>query len=246
MTGLIVFGAVAFTRMGVSLLPDVDFPVITVSLNLQGAAPEVMETDVVDLVEDAVMSIEGVRTVTSSSREGMATVSIEFELSRNVDMALQDVQAKIAQVQRRLPRNMDPIAISKINPDDQPIMWLTLRSGKYPLKDLMAYVNDRVKDQFSTVAGVGDIMLGGYVDPNLRVWISNKALTRYNLTVTDVLNTIQSEHVEPPAGQIESGRKQYNVRTLGEATSAEEFGNIVINQRGGQPNYVPIRLNQVA
>src|SRR4051794_38298533 len=108
MAGLIIFGAISFMRMGVSQLPDVDFPVVSVSLTLDGAAPEVMETDVVDVIEGAVTSIQGVRSVTSSSRYGSASVTVEFDLDRNIDLALQDVQAKVAQAQKQLPREMDP------------------------------------------------------------------------------------------------------------------------------------------
>lgn len=246
MLGLIIFGAVGFTRMGLSQLPDADFPVVTVSLTYEGAAPEVMETDIVDVVEGAVMSVEGVRSVTSYSKYGSATVSVEFELSRSIDAALQEIQTKVAQAQRNLPKEIDPPIITKTNPDDQPILWLSLSSDRMELKELMRYTRDQLKDKFSTISGVGEVVLGGYVEPNLRVWVNNKDLDRYNFTVTDVLNTIQSEHSELPAGQIETAAKESNVRTMGEARSPEEFGSIVINQRGGQPNYTKIRLNQVA
>jgi HAE1 family hydrophobic/amphiphilic exporter-1 len=177
MAFLIVFGGISFLRMGISQLPDVDFPVVSVSLSMEGAAPEVMESDIVDPVEDSVMSIEGVRTVTSTSQTGAARVVVEFELSRNIDLAMQDVQAKVSQVQRRLPKQMDPPVVSKTNPDDQPIVWLTLSSKTMPLRDLMIYTRDHLKDQFSTVSGVGDIGLGGYLEPNMRIWVSEKALS---------------------------------------------------------------------
>ncbi len=246
MAGLIVFGGISFMRMGVSQLPDVDFPVVSVSVTLEGAAPEVMETDIVDVLEDAIMNVQGVTSISSSSRNGSANISIEFELERNIDAALQEVQTKIAQAQRYLPREMDPPIVTKMNPEDQPILWLTVESDKHALKDLMAYVRDQLKDKFTTVPGVGEVFMGGYIDPNLRVWVSSKDLDRYSLSVNDVTATIKNEHSELPAGRIESDRKELNVRTLGEAKSVEEFGNLVINARGGQPNYKPIYLKQVA
>ena len=246
MFALIFFGAICFRQMGISQLPDVDFPVVSVALTYEGAAPEVMESDIVDSVEDAVMTIQGIRTVSSFSRQGMATVTIEFELNRDIDSAIQEVQTKIAQVQKMLPREMDPPVITKTNPEDQPILWMTLSSDKHSMKDLMRYVKDHLKDKFSTVAGVGEVFLAGYVDPNLRVWVDPEKLSHYELTVTDVLGTIQNEHAELPAGQIETPRREYSVRTLGEATSPEAFGNIIINDRGGRPNYSPIYLKQVA
>src|SRR5450759_1445298 len=246
MSGLIVFGGICFMRMGISQLPDVDYPVVSVNIRLEGAAPAVIETSIVDIVESAVMSIQSIRSVTSESEDSEGTVTIEFELDRNIDLAVQDVQAKVYSVLQKLPKQITSPTIRKSNPEDQPIMLLTLERDTYPLKDLMSYTNDRIKDQFSTVAGVGDITLGGYRDPNLRIWVDEKALNSYALSVNDIINTILNEHLEGPAGQWEDGKRQLNVRTMGEAKTIEEFGNLIINQRGGQPNYIPIHLNQVA
>ncbi len=246
MFGLIVFGGISFMRMGISQLPDVDYPVVSVNIRLEGAAPEVIETSVVDIIESAVMTIQSIRSVSSRSENSEGTVTIEFELNRDIDLAVQDVQAKVASVMQRLPAEVKSPTVRKSNPEDQPIIMLTLESSKFPLKDLMAFTNDRIKDQFTTVAGVGDISLGGYRDPNLRVWVDDQALMKYELSVNDVISTIQNEHKEGPAGQLDDGKRQLNVRTMGEAKSIEEFNNLIINQRGGQPNNVPIRLSQVA
>jgi len=246
MTALILFGGISAARMGISQLPDVDFPVVSVRVEYPGAAPEVIETNVVDVIEDAVMTVEGVRSVTSTARYAQASISVEFELSRDIADALQEVQNKVAAAQRNLPTDIEPPVISKTNPEDQPILWMSVTSDRHTVRELMRYVKDSLKDRFSSVTGVGEITLGGYVDPNLRVWVSGKALNRYELAVTDVLNAIIAEHSELPAGQITTGLKEYDVRTLGEAKTAREFENIVINQRGGQPVYSRIRLNQVA
>ncbi len=246
MSALIIFGGVSFLRLGVSQLPDVDFPILTVNLSLPGAAPEVMETDVVDVVENSLMTIHGVTKVSSTSRNGTATVTVELAIDRNIDLALQDVQAKVAEAQKKLPKEIEPPTITKTNPDDQPILWLATSSDTMPMKDLMTYVRDYLSPNFSTTPDVGDINLGGYVDPNLRVWVSEQKLASYQLTVNDVIAAIGSEHSEPPAGWIADARHEYNVRTLGEASSTEEFGKLIINSRGGQPNYRPIYLGQVA
>jgi len=246
MAALIIFGLISGSRMGISQLPDVDFPVVSISINYPGAAPEIIETNVIDVLEDAVMTVEGVRNVSSTSSYGQATISVEFELNRDIAQAVQDVQNKVAAAQRTLPKDIDPPVVSKTNPEDQPIMWLTLSSDRHKPAEIMKYVKDVLKDKFSSLGGVGEILLGGYVDPNLRVWVSGHELNKYELAVTDVLNTIQSEHSELPAGQISSGRKEYDVRTLGEAKTSDEFANLVINQRGGQPVYTRIALKQVA
>lgn len=246
MFGLIIFGAIGFMRMGVSQLPDVDFPTISISTSYEGAAPAVMETEVVDPIEDAMMSIQGVTSVSSSSRNSSASINIEFDLDRNIDLALQDVQGKLLQVQRRLPREMDPPTVSKTNPEDQPILWLALESTTMSTRELMLFVRDQIKDQFSTLSGVGEVFLGGFVDPNLRIWADEKSLEKYQLTVGDIISTIQNEHVEAPAGRLEAGSKEFNVRTLGEVETVEDFKKIFINTRGGSPNFTPISLGQVA
>ena len=246
MAFLIVFGLISMSRMGISQLPDVDFPVVSISVSYPGAAPEVVETNVVDILEDAAMTVEGVRSVSSTSRYGVASIVIEFDLNRNIADALQEVQTKVAAAQRYLPDDIDPPVIRKTNPEDQPIMWVSLTSSKHSRRELMRYVKDSLKDRFSSVPGVGELALGGYIDPNLRVWVSGKQLRRYDLAVTDVMNAIKAEHSELPAGQITTGRQEFDVRTMGEASTPAEFENIVIPARGGQPVYSQILLKQVA
>ncbi|HAR43955.1 MAG TPA: AcrB/AcrD/AcrF family protein [Bdellovibrionales bacterium] len=246
MAGLIIFGWISFTRMGISMMPDVDFAVVSVSVGYEGAAPEVVESSVVDILEDAVTSVQGVKSISSYSRYGSASLTVEFELGRNIDSALQEVQTKIAQAQRMLPKEIDTPIITKSNPEDQPILWMSLSSTRHSTVELMKYTRDQIKDKFTTVPGAGEVFLGGYVEPNLRIWISNKDLNKFDLAVGDVLTTIQNEHSELPAGQIETGRREVDVRTMGEARSIQEFSDIVINQRGGAPNYRPIYLKQIA
>jgi multidrug efflux pump len=245
MFALIVFGWIGYGRMGVSQMPDVDFPIVNVAVTWEGAAPEIMEAEVVDIIEDAVTSVQGVREITSSSKQGQASITVELELDRDVDVSLQEIQTKIAQAQMRLPRNIDPPIVTKVNPEDNPIMWLAL-SGDVPPKDLMVYAQDVLKSKFQTVPGVGDIFLGGLIARNLRVWVDAEKLKRYELTVEDVMAAIAREHAEVPAGQIETAQKEFNVRTLGEISDPAKFGELLITQRGGQAIHVPIPLKNVA
>jgi HAE1 family hydrophobic/amphiphilic exporter-1 len=245
MAALMIFGLIGYFRMGVSALPDVDFPVASITLSWQGAAPEVMETDIVDPVEDSLMGIQGIRDVSSSVLQGNATITIEFDLNKNIDVAVQEIQQKLAQAQRLLPKEMDPPIINKVNPEDQPILWLSVY-GDVPLRDIMGYVQDYLKDQFTTIDGVGEVFLGGYVDKNLRVWIDDKKLRNYEVTADDVVNTIQKQHVELPAGRIETPKTEKNVRMMGEAPSSEDFGDMVIEKRANGPVYKPIYIKQVA
>ncbi len=245
MIGLIVFGWIGYTRLGVSQLPDVDFPVVNVSVTWEGAAPEVIETEVTDIIEDAVMSVEGIKEVSSVSRQGQASITIELDLKRDIDSALQDVQTKIAQAQRNLPQDIDPPVVTKTNPEDQPVMWVAL-SGERPLVELTRYITESLRDQFTTVKGVGDIRFGGFVDPNLRVWLDAKKMQAQELTVEDILNTISSQHADLPAGYMNSGPQEINLRIYGEAATPEEFEKILIpNRVRGGPVWKPIRLGEV-
>lgn len=233
MFGLMIFGLISFSRMGVSQMPDVDFPTVNVTVTLDGAAPEVMETQVVDPIESALMTVEGIQSIKSNSKTGSATITVEFDLDRNIDVALQDVQAKVSATQRLLPDNVDPPTLSKTNPDDQPIIWLALTYDKDDPEFLMRYARDYLKDRFTTVEGVGDIFLGGYTDPVMRVQVRPKDLLRYNISVNDVMDAVKNEHSELPGGYIETDKRTFNVRTMGEATTEDEFRSIVISRRAG-------------
>ena len=245
MAALMLFGLISYNRMGVSQLPNVDFPIVSVGLTWTGAAPEVMEKDVVDNVEQAVMTVQGVKEVTSTIRQGQATVTVELELGRDIDAAVQDIQTKISQEQRNLPKDLDPPVIARSNPADQPIIWIAV-TGERTKVQLMDYVEKYLKDKFSGINGVGDVMLGGYVDPNFRVWVDNEKLNSYELTAQDVMGAISSGHSEIPAGRIETDKIEQSVRVMGEAKSTEEFGNILITSRGGKPVYTPIKISDVA
>ncbi len=247
MFALIVFGGISFYRMGISNMPDVNFPVVNISLRLDNAAPAVMESTVVDVIEDAVMGIEGLKNVTSSTSQGIANITCEFVLNHNIDVALEEVQNRIAQVSNLLPSNLYPPVITKTNPEDQPIMWVMVTADEsIPIYRQMIYARNTLKDQLSSISGVGDITLAGYVEPNLRVWIDQKKMNKYDLTSVDVFNAIQAEQIEQPAGRIEAPLTEMNIRVFGEAQTPEEFGNIRINTRGGTPNFRPIPLSKIA
>ncbi|WP_413557375.1 efflux RND transporter permease subunit [Bdellovibrio sp. HCB209] len=244
----IIFGFISFMRLGVSQLPDVDFPVVNVAITLQGAAPEIMETSVVDPVEDALSSVEGVQRISSVSKTGIANITIEFDLDRNIDVALQEVQTKVAQAQRLLPPAVDPPIITKTNPDDQPILWLALMYDKNNPYFLMTYAKDYLKDRFTMVSGVGDVILGGYTDPAMRIWVDADKLKRKNIAVNDVMESILSQHTEVPGGFIQNPKTAFNVRTLGEFKDAKGFDNMIINRRAGmviQDPYNTIRLKDI-
>jgi multidrug efflux pump len=248
MAALVLFGLICFTGfggvvkgLGISQNPDVDFPIVNVSVGYEGASPEVMETDIVDPIEDAVTSVEGVKAISSTSRQGNANITVEFEISRNIDAALQDVQTRVAQAGRRLPREIDPPVITKNNPEDNPIMWLSISGTRSPI--FMAdYVRNVIRPQLQTIEGVGEVFIGGFRERNVRVWFDAPRLEAQGLTVLDVIAAIQREHLEVPAGRIETAQREMNVRAEGEALDLAGFRQIVVAFREG----TPVRLQDVA
>ncbi|HEX8616155.1 MAG TPA: efflux RND transporter permease subunit [Thermoanaerobaculia bacterium] len=236
MAATVVFGGVAASRIGISQFPDVDFPTINVGVAWEGAAPEVIEHDVVEPIEEAVMQVQGVRNVTSTSRQGSGNITVELDLSRNVDLALQDVQTRVAQAQRLLPRDIEPPVVSKTNPEDQPIMWVGL-SGPYSPQMLSDFARYRVKERLQTVPGVGEIQVGSVLR-NIRIWIDSDKLDERRVTVAEVLRAIGNEHVELPAGRLETAGREVNVRVLGEAFDLDEFRRLVITNVQGSPVYL--------
>ncbi|TBR17592.1 efflux RND transporter permease subunit [bacterium] len=246
MAALLLFGAVSFKRLGVSQNPDVDSPVVNIRLTWEGAAPEIMENEVIDPVEEALMTVAGIEKVRSTSRFGSGTVTAEFDLSKDIDVAVQEVQTKLAQAQRNLPKDMDPPVVQKVNPEDQPILWVGV-SGTKPYRELSAYTRDHLLDRFQTVPGAGEVSLGGFVEPNLRVWLKPSAMRDLQMTVDDVVAAIQSQHSELPGGVLQSLSEETSVRVMGEAASVEEFGNITIPSRVGQGIlWRTIRIKEIA
>jgi len=249
MAFILLFGAISFTRLGVSQLPDVTFPIVVAQFSLNGANPQVMESQVLDPVEDAIMQIDGIHSVSSIASQGSGSVTVEFEFGRNIDAAAQQVQNRITQVSNILPTNLFPPIIRKTNPEDMPIMFLALTSSDPATRpmDMMIYARNALYDNFATIDGVGNIFLAGYLEPALRVWLDGEKLRKMNITSGDVMSTIVQQHVELPAGRLENARVESNVRVLGEATSPEEFGKLMITNRATLgANFRPTRLDEVA
>jgi multidrug efflux pump len=237
MAATIVFGLVAVRRIGVSQMPDVDFPTISVSVTREGAAPEVMENDVVQVLEDALAQVEGVKSLTATARQGNAQITVELDIARDVDLALQDVQTKIAQAARMLPRDLDPPVVSKTNPEDQPIMWVAV-SGPFTRQVVTDQARYQVRERLQTVPGVGEIMMGGYMDRAVRLWLDAARMDTRGVTVGEVIAALDREHVELPAGRIETEGREIDVRVLGEALSLADMRRLVVKNPGGAPVYL--------
>ncbi len=247
MFGLILFGIICFFRMGVSQMPDINFPVVSVSISLPNASPQIMESDVADPVEDAVLGVEGVQDVQTTCTEGSANISVFLDISRNVDVAVQDVQTAVFQVQKQLPTNIYPPIIRKQNPNSSPILWLAVTADPpLTLRDLMLYTRDHLKDRFTSLPGVSAVFLGGFINRQVNLWVDNNKLTARQLTSDDIVTTINKQHAEVPAGFMETAQTQYDIRSMGEAYTVKDFENLPILSRGGAPNYILTQLKSVA
>lgn len=245
MAAMIIAGAIGFYRLGVSEQPDVDFPVLTINATWGGSAPEVMETEIVDRIEEQVIATQGVRNVTSQIQQGQASITLEFEIDRNIDAALTEVQSKLSNVV--LPLGADTPTIVKSNPEDQPILLLAAYSTKRDLHSLTEYLEMNVTDQLKILPGVGEITLAGFQQRNLRIWVDNEKLKPLQLTMLDVKTALQNEQVEEAAGYLENSKNEFNVRTMGEGVTPEEIGAIQIKKRGGEAIYNSnIRIRDVA
>lgn len=231
MSALIIFGGIAFTRLGISQMPDVDFPVISVSVTYEGASPEVVEAELIDPMEQNLLSVEGIEEMRSSVQLGRGSITLTFDISKNIDVALQEVQTALSSV--RYPLMVDPPVIRKNNPEESPIMFIGVSSDK-PLRDTLVWVDTFLLDQFRFLPGIGEVSIGGFSERNLRIWPDLKKLRQYELTVSDLIDALQSQHLESAAGQYSDGKKEYRVRWLGEATTPQQVSELRILRRGGQ------------
>ena len=233
----ILFGIVAATRIGISQYPDVDYPNISVNLSWPGASPSAVEREIVEPLEQALAQVEGVKEISSQARQGSARITASFDISRNVDLALQDVQAKVAQAQRQLPRDVPAATVSKSNPDDTPIITVGV-SGPFSRQLLADVARYQVQEKLQTVPGVGQITLNGYLDRNIRIWLDTSRLAEKGVVASDVIDGIRREHVEVPGGQLEAGGRQLNVRLLGEALDVEALRKLVVRHVNDTPVYL--------
>jgi hydrophobe/amphiphile efflux-1 (HAE1) family protein len=233
----ILFGIVALTRIGVSQYPDVDNPNITVSLSWPGAAPPAIERQIVEPIEQAISQVEGVTSIASQARSGSARITATFDMSRDVDLALQDIQARVAQTQRSLPKDVEAPTISKSNPDDTAILTLGV-SGPFSRQMLADVAHYQVQQRLQTVPGVGQITLNGVVDRNVRIWLDASRLAEKGVVATDVISAISREHVEVPGGQLITGGRALDVRLLGEALDLATFRKLVVKKSKPAPVYL--------
>ncbi|HNR42760.1 MAG TPA: efflux RND transporter permease subunit [Bacteroidales bacterium] len=231
---ILLFGFVGLTYLGVREFPSVDPAIITVSTSYPGANSDVIETQITEPLEQNINGIPGVRSLTSVSRQGFSNITVEFELSVDLETAANDVRDKVSQAMRFLPRDCDPPTVAKADADANPILFLTVESGKRSLLQLSEIAELTLKEQLQTISGVSAVGIFGQKRYSMRLWIDPVKLAGYGLTPMDVRNAINRENVELPSGSIEGTNTELTIRTLGLMTTPKEFNELIIKQSGDQ------------
>jgi multidrug efflux pump len=231
---LVLFGVLGYRQLSVREFPDVDPPIISVNTILPGANPQVVESAVTDILEEELSTVEGLRTLTSASAEQSSSITLEFNLSRDVEEAAQDVRDKVARVRGRLPEEILEPVVAKQDADAEPFFWIALSGANYDLLQLSDIGDRLVKSRLQTLPGVGQAQIFGERRFSMRVWLSAAEMAARGLTVQDVESAIRTRSVEIPSGRIESERREFSVRSLGELKTPGEFSDLVVDNSSGQ------------
>ncbi|MBT8128365.1 MAG: efflux RND transporter permease subunit [Gammaproteobacteria bacterium] len=240
---LVAFGLVSFERLPLREYPDIDPPVVTIETIYPGAAANVVETRITELIEDRIAGVEGIRFIDSKSEDGRSVIRVEFSINRNVDAAANDIRDRVSAVLDNLPDEADPPEIQKVDSNDDVIMWLNLASEKMSVPELTDYASRYLVDRFSVLDGVARVRVGGGQVYAMRIWIDRQALAARALTVADVEAALRAENVELPAGSIDSEERQFTVRIKRNFRTAGDFAQLVVGR--GEDGYL-VRLGDVA
>ena len=238
---IILFGMIGYTYLGVREYPSVDNPIISVSCSYPGANADVIENQITEPLEQNINGIPGIRSLTSVSQQGSSRITVEFELSVDLETAANDVRDKVSRAQRYLPRDCDPPTVSKADADAQPILMVALQSDKRPLLELSEIADLTVKEQLQTISDVSSVSIWGEKRYSMRLWLDPIKMAGYGVTPVDIKNAVDNENVELPSGSIEGNTTELTIRTLGLMHTAKEFNDLVIKEENGRL----IRLSDV-
>ncbi|HKK28008.1 MAG TPA: efflux RND transporter permease subunit [Gemmatimonadota bacterium] len=238
---ILLAGWLGYRALAVRELPNVEYPIVSVSTALPGASPTVVETNVTKPLEEQINTIEGLKTLTSISGEGASQITAQFELSRDVDLALQDVRAKVGLVRGQLPEDAQEPVVQKVDPNAQPIIWLSIQNPNLDITQVNDFANDVIKQRLQRISGVGNIILGGEQRFAVRIRLDPHELAARHLTVDDVQRALLAENVNLPSGRVEGKSREFTVRTQGRFPTADAFNDLIVATRDG----TPIRIGDV-
>lgn len=231
---IVLFGIIGFTYLGVREFPAVDPPVITVNAAYPGANADVIESKITEILEESINGIAGITSLTSISRDGASTITVEFSLESDLETAANDVRDRVARVQRQLPADMDPPAVSKADANSDAILVVTVQSDQRNLLDISDIAANTIKKQLQTIPGVSEIRIWGERKYAMRLWMDPAKLSAYGLTPLDIKSALDKENVELPSGSVEGNTTEVTVRTLGRFSTEEEFNNLIIRSIDGR------------
>jgi HAE1 family hydrophobic/amphiphilic exporter-1 len=234
---LILFGVIALNRLGLDKFPRIEFPIVSVVTTMQGADPEVVDRNITDRVEEVVNQVPGVKSIISSSSLGTSIVAIEFELEKNVDVAYQEVKAKVDSILKLLPEDADPPTVRKVEVGASPVLWVAL-TGNRTIQELNTYADEVLKPRLETVSGVGEVLIGGQIKRTIRIWLQPERLRAYELSPLDVANAFKREHITQPAGFIDSPRREWLIKFDAEFSRIPDMKDLIVAYRQGAPIYL--------
>lgn len=238
---IVLFGIISYQRIGIDRIPAIDFPIIVINTTLRGANPDVVDTSITSIIESAINTTPGIEHIQSTSSPGVSTITITFSLEKNIDVAYNEVQAKVNQVLRRLPNDTDPPTVQKVDSNASAVIWLAL-SGDRTIQQLNLYANNVLKKKFETINGVGEVILGGRRDRVVRVNIKPEQMAAYKVTANDLIAAFNREHVQLPGGFLVSAQSEQLLKLDLEFHNVRELAELIVSTNTG----VPIRLKDVA
>ena len=227
---ILLFGFIGYSSLGVREYPSVDNPIISVSCSYPGANADVIENQITEPLEQNINGIPGIRSLSSTSSQGSSRITVEFELSVDLETAANDVRDKVSRAQRYLPRDCDPPTVSKADADATPILMVTIGSDKRSLLEISEIADLTVKEQLQTIPDVSSVEIWGEKKYSMRLWIDPIKMAGYGITPMDVKNAVDKENVELPSGSIEGNTMELSIRTLGLMHTADEFNNLIIKE----------------
>ena len=231
---ILLFGLIGYTTLGVREYPSVDNPIISVTCSYPGANAEVIENQITEPLEQNINGIPGIRSLSSTSQQGQCRITVEFELSVDLETAANDVRDKVSRAQRYLPRDCDPPTVSKADADAMPILMVAIQSNTRSLLELSEIADLTVKEQLQTIPDVSSVSIWGEKRYSMRLWLDPVKMAGYGITPVDVKNAINDQNLELPSGSIEGNTMELTLRTMGQMHTAKEFNNIILKEQNGQ------------
>jgi multidrug efflux pump len=243
---MIVLGIASLMSLPIRELPQIDPPVVQVTTTYTGASAAVVDTQITELIEGAVAGIEGIKTISSQSRDERSQVVIEFKLNRDVDAAANDVRDRVARALARLPDAADQPVVAKVDGDTRPILWIALSSDVYSGMEVTDMARRRFVDRLAIVEGVAQVIIQGERRFSMRVWLDRQAMAARGLTVQDIEEAIRRENIELPGGRLESAQRELTVRTDTRLSTPAQFRSVVVSRQGGPAGAAQVLLGDVA